>query len=172
MIACAMSVAASAQNQPQKPQHPQHPQKPADKAEMIQKMESAKIAFYTETIGLTPEEAKDFWPIYDSVEADQKQLLKAERDAFMALNGAIKEGKSDNEINSLLDAYINASEANVNLHFKAANSYRSVLDPVKVAKFFAAQERFRRQQFNSLRVNGPRGGSHNGPGAPTQGNQN
>lgn len=164
MLACAVNLAASAQVQAQKPQ------KHGDKAEMaqrgkemIQRMESEKIAFYTQAIGLTPEEAKDFWPIYNSVETDQKELIKAEHDAFKALNAAIKEGKGEKEIETLLNAYVKASEANVNLHFKAAGSYKAVLDPVKVAKFFAAQERFRRQQFNNLR------GGHRGPGAPGQG---
>ena len=157
MLACAVSLAASAQNPQGRGEMSQKWQ------EMAQKMESEKIAFYTQAVGLTPEEAKDFWPIYDAVEADQRELLKAERSAYRELNAAIKEGRNDKEIDALLDAYIKASEANVNLHFKAAGSYRSILDPVKVAKFFAAQERFRRQQFNNLR-GGQRGPG--GPGAP------
>lgn len=157
MLACTVGLAASAQNQ--------DPRRRGDRAEMAQRLESQKIAFYTEAIDLTPEEAKDFWPVYNAVEADQAELTRAERNAFKALNVALKEGKSDKEIDALLDVYIKASEANVNLHFKAAASYRSVLDPVKVARFFAAQERFRRQQFYNLRANSPRE-NHNGPGSP------
>ena len=164
LLVCAVSATALAQprqNQKGKGPAEQTGHKKIDRVEMAQKMEAQKIAFYTEAIGLSPDEAKDFWAVYNSVEEDQKVLSKAERDAFKALNDAIKEQKSDAEVNKLLDAYIKASEENVNLHFKAAGSYKAILEPAKVAKFFAAQERFRRQQFNNLRSGRP--------GAPGQG---
>ena len=162
LLACTLCAAAAAQ--PRQNYRDKTPEGPADKAEMMQRMESEKIAFYTKAIGLKPEEAEDFWAVYNTVEEDQRALVKAEMDASLALNEAIKAKKSEADVAPLLDAYIKASGENVNLHFKAAPTYRKVLGSVKTAKFFAAQERFRREQSANLRSGRPDGPGQGGPG--------
>lgn len=136
-----------------------------------ERIQSEKIAFYTKAMELTEEEAQDFWPIFNAIEKDQRELEKAVWAAFRNLNVAIREGKGEGEISTLLDAYLKACEENVNLHAKAVGSYRGILPAAKVAKFFTAQEMFRRQQFNNLRggyqggqrpQGGPQGGQWNG----------
>lgn len=117
----------------------------------FQKIESEKIAYYTQAMDLTPEEAKAFWPVYDAIEKDQRQLNKKEGKAFMALQGAIHEGKGDEEISKLLEEYLSAKSANVNLHAANIERYKAVLPPSKVARLFTAQESFRRQMFNNLK---------------------
>ena len=127
-----------------------------------QKIESEKIAYYTQAIDLTPEEAKVFWPVFDSIEKEQFALQKAERKAFHALQEALKEGKGEAEIDALLNEYLKAGEANVDLHAKNVGRYKAVLPAAKVARFFTAKENFRRHMFSSLKA-------HCQPGHPAQG---
>lgn len=145
-------------------------QQPAQKKgnhDWHQKIESEKIAYYTQAIDLTPEEAKLFWPVYDSIEKEQFALQKAERKAFFALQEALKTGKSEAEIDALLKDYLKAGDANVDLHAKNVAKYQAVLPAAKVAKFFMAKENFRRHMFSSLKAHGqpghPQGGQPRKP---------
>lgn len=145
-------------------------QQPAQKKgnhDWHQKIESEKIAYYTQAIDLTPEEAKVFWPVYDSIEKEQFTLQKAERKAFFALQEALKTGKSEAEIDALLKDYLKAGDANMDLHAKNVAKYQAVLPAAKVAKFFMAKENFRRQMFSSLKAHGqpghPQGGQPRKP---------
>ena len=154
LLACA--VAGAQQPAQKKGNHDWH-----------QKIESEKIAYYTQAIGLTPEEAKLFWPVYDSIEKEQFALQKAERKAFFALQEALKTGKSEAEIDALLKDYLKAGDANVDLHAKNVAKYQAVLPAAKVAKFFMAKENFRRHMFSSLKAHGqpghPQGGQPRKP---------
>lgn len=133
-----------------------------------QKAESEMVAFLTVQMDLSVEEAQAFWPVYNKIEKEQDGLRKAEREAFKALNSAVREGKPAND---LLNAYLAASKANVNLHAVHQKDYSKVLSEEKLAKFYVAQERFRRMQINKLKgcQNGGHHGPHNGGhGVPAQ----
>ena len=139
----------------------------------FEKIKAEKVAFITSEIGLTAKEAEAFWPVYNKIEEEQLALNKAERDAFRALNKAISEGQ---DTDALLDTYLKAKEANVNLHAKAVKDYRKVLPADKVAKFYTCEEKFLRKQLGELRgghgaPGGDKGQMHEGHRGPDQGGQ-
>lgn len=130
----------------------------------FEKIKAERIAFITQQVGLTPEEAQAFWPVYNKIEAEQRDLQKAEMEAYKALTKAQAEG---GKVDALLDNYLKAKEANVNLHVKHAKDYKKVLSADKLAKFYAGEEKFRREQIGRLRGGaGPMGagmtGGHGG----------
>lgn len=112
------------------------------------KLKAEQVAFITDQVGLTPEEAQVFWPVYNKVEDRQTELRKAEREAYGALNQALEEGSAD--VSALLDNYIKAKKANEDLHLKAAADYKKVLPADKVARFYLSREQFRRNQIGRL----------------------
>lgn len=122
-----------------------------------QKMQSEKIAFLTMEIGLTPEEAQNFWPVYNEVNKEKDEAMKEVFKAYHAMETAIKDGKSEKEINVLLDNYLAAQKAQRGLDTKAVEKYRKVLKGEKVAKIFIAEESFRRHHIRNL---------HGKPGGP------
>lgn len=113
----------------------------------FERIKAEKVAFITSEVGLTSKEAEAFWPIYNKIDAEQRELIKAERKAFKALNEAIKAGT---DTKALLDEWINAKNANVNLHMRAVKEYRKVLSEEKVAKFYTCEEKFLRRQLGKL----------------------
>ena len=129
------------------------------------KIKAEKVAFITSEVGLTSKEAEAFWPIYNKIEEEQNALVKAEREAYKALNDAIASGS---DTKAALDAYLKAKEANVNLQIRGAKDYGKVLSAEKVAKFYTCEEKFLRSQLGKL--GGNRGGhrGHQGQmnGAP------
>ena len=118
----------------------------------IEKIRAERVAFITSEVGLTAEEAQAFWPVYNRIEEQQKELMKAERSAYIALSKALADGQGD--VQKLLDAYIKAKAANVNLHVANVKDYSKVLPTEKVARLFTCEEKFRRQQIGRLGSHG------------------
>ena len=70
------------------------------------KWKAEKIAYLTAALDLTSAEAEKFWPVYNKCEREKRNSFKVSMDAYKALDEAIKAGKGDKEINTLLDKYI------------------------------------------------------------------
>lgn len=145
------------------------------------RMRSEKIAFLTTEIGLTPEEAQAFWPIYNKAEAEDAAAFDATMKAYRALEDAVRQKKSEKEISKLLDDYVAAANSSQAVNVKYVDQYKKVLSAEKVAKLFVAEERFRNNQilrlqgggFNQNRGNGNNGVANpQGFGFPWRGNQN
>ena len=153
-ILLTVSIAAAALAQPQGGKRAQGgPARPD-----FEKMKAERVAFITSEVGLTSEDAQAFWPIYNKAESEQRELMKAEKKAYMELSKALAE--ADTGVDALLDAYIKAKQANVNVHFGYVKEYKKAIGTEKTAKFFSCEEKFRRQQIGKLR------GQHKAPGAP------
>lgn len=128
------------------------------------KIKAEKVAFITSEVGLTSKEAEAFWPVYNKIEEEQHALTKAERQAYKALSEAVAAGT---DTKALLDTYLKAKEANVNLQVRGAKEYGKVLPAEKVAKFYICEEKFLRTQLGKL--GGPKGHQGQMNGAPRGG---
>ncbi|MDR1864221.1 MAG: hypothetical protein LBR08_01480 [Bacteroidales bacterium] len=101
-----------------------------------------RVAFFTEKIGLTVEEAQAFWPVYN--EMDKKRTTLFEERAgivrrFMREQDQLK-GK---EITTLLDRLvaIQRQESEITATYDAR--FRKILSDSKVMKLYAAEFQFR-----------------------------
>ena len=123
-----------------------------------QRIMSEKIAFLTMEMGITPEEAQAFWPVYNQVDKERDEAVRKVFQSFKALEDAVSAGKSEKEISKLLDAYQDALEQQGKIESQASARYEKVLSVEKLAKLYVGEERFRRQQVRRLRVGGNRPG--------------
>jgi arginyl-tRNA--protein-N-Asp/Glu arginylyltransferase len=117
---------------------------------------SEKIAFLTMEMGITPEEAQAFWPVYNQVDKERDEAVRKVFQSFKALEDAVSAGKSEKEISKLLDAYQEALEQQANIESQASAKYEKVLSVKKLAKLYVGEEKFRRLQVRRLHVPGPR----------------
>ena len=113
-------------------------------------MQSEKIAFLTMEIGLTPDEAQKFWPIYNMVSDDMDKAMHEVFSSYMELEKALNEEKSDKEISKYLERYLDALEKQNEIRDDSVEEYRKILTDKKVAKIFVAEEKFRRQHIRRL----------------------
>ena len=112
-----------------------------------------KIAYITTALELTPEEAQVFWPVYNQIDAVKKELQKNVKTAYQALTKALEEETaSDKEINSLLDAYLAAKQAQKESGKGDVQQYRKVLPAKKVAGLYIAEENFRRYHLRNMKA--------------------
>lgn len=129
-----------------------------------EKMQSVKIAFLTTEIGLTPTEAQNFWPIYNSVSEELDKAMRSTFHSYMELEKALNENKSDKEVSKCLERYLDALSSQDEIRTESVAKYRKILPDTKVAKIFVAEEKFRRQQIRRMQ-------QHGGP-KPPQGQAN
>ena len=115
-----------------------------------EKMQSGKIAFLTMEIGLTPEEAQNFWPIYNSVNEELDKATYNTVASYMELEKALNDKKSDKEVSKCLEKYLDAMESQNKIRTESVEKYKKILPERKVAKVFVAEEKFRRQHIRML----------------------
>lgn len=120
------------------------------KEDWKKKMMSEKIAFLTVELDITPEEAQAFWPVYNQVENEKDEAMHAVFKAYRDLEQALENGKSGKEVETLLDAYIEAQEKQSKVNADAVEKYSKVLSSDKVAKLLVGEEKFRRQHIRRL----------------------
>ena len=112
------------------------------------------MANITSQLDLTEAEAQSFWPVYNEVQKQRREAFKASAQAYKALN----EGIEGNEVNALLQKYLDAKKAAEAIESDAIARYKKVLPANKVAKLIVAEENFRHQQIGKLGGNAGRPG--------------
>lgn len=135
-----------------------------DKKGWYEKMKAEKISFMTAEVGLTPEEAQVFWPIYNQVEEQKNMLTRAVRASYKNLSKAMSEGSSEEEVAALLEEYSSAVKASAEADARGIKAYEKVLPASKVARLILSEEKFRRAQFEKLQGHGHEGQGHGRPG--------
>ncbi len=115
-----------------------------------EKMMSEKIAFFTVEMGLTPEEAQVFWPVYNAVNKEKDAAMHNVFRTFRALEEALENNKPQKEVSKLLEDYLEALETQRETDAKAADKFRKVLPEDKLAKLYISEEKFRRQHIRKL----------------------
>ena len=115
-----------------------------------EKIMSEKIAFLTMEMGITPEEAQVFWPVYNQVDKERDEAIRSVFRSYKAVEDAVAAGKGEKELNKLLDEYLAALKAQGEVEQKAYKEYAKVLPVEKLAKLYVAEEKFRRQHIRKL----------------------
>ena len=122
-----------------------------DNEDWKQRMQSEKIAFLTMEIGLTPEEAQNFWPIYNQISESLDKAMFETFNSYMELEKALNDNKSDKEISKCLEKYLTALGKQDEIRENSVSQYKKILSERKLAKIFVAEEKFRRQHIRRLR---------------------
>lgn len=109
-----------------------------------------KVAFLTNSLDLTPEEAQQFWPIYNQME---KETSKCQRQRH-ELESQVRDGGqglSDKEMIKLTREHVTLSKTEADLQEKYNEEFLKVLPPEKVIKLYKAEYEFRIYMFRKYR---------------------
>ncbi|MCR5744871.1 MAG: hypothetical protein K6G41_03575 [Bacteroidales bacterium] len=116
-----------------------------------ERLQAEKIAFITQELDLSPEEAQVFWPVYNQCWKEVLASHKATREAFAGIRGKQAEGLTDKEMEKKLDAYIQATTRSNQVLADWYPKFKEVLPIRKVAKLYQAEEAFQQRMINNLR---------------------
>ncbi|MEJ2585197.1 MAG: hypothetical protein P8Z38_09185 [Robiginitalea sp.] len=122
-----------------------------------EQIKSLKIAFFTERLNLTPEEATVFWPIYNDHEKEKEGLRDQQRqelrDRFSNLDEI-----SEQEAQKALKRYLDLEEQEEELDKEFYERIAREFSAVRTLKLFQAEWDFRRrllQEYRKRRDNRP-----------------
>ena len=116
-----------------------------------ERIQSEKIAFITQELDLTPEEAQVFWPVYNQCWKEAHAANKQMREAFGEFRGKKADELSDKELEKKVDAYVQAYKASNQVLSDWYPKFKQVLPIRKVAKLYQAEEAFQQRMINNLR---------------------
>lgn len=110
----------------------------AQPGEARERIEAQRIAFITNELSLTPDEATRFWPIYN----EYKDALREMRDDFERpdLNNL-----TDQEANALIDKHLVQEQKRLELKRNLLTKLRAVISPRKVILLQRAEVEFNRE---------------------------
>ena len=116
------------------------------------KIETMHIAYLSQKLDLTSAEAEKFWPIYNEYKADQDKLRQQRMDNVQAVKkaGGV-DNMSDAEVQKLITDETDLETSQLELRKEYITKFQQAIPIRKVAKFFIAEDEFKRYLLNQLR---------------------
>ena len=120
-------------------------------------IESYKIAWITKKLDLSTDDAKIFWPLYNQY-TNEQQALRKERSGKLISMRKITEidNLSDTEVDGMINTELMFKQREVNIDRKYYQKFKSALPIKTLAKFYRAQETFKKELLDKYRDGGPR----------------
>ncbi|MFM2377163.1 MAG: hypothetical protein RLZZ165_2260 [Bacteroidota bacterium] len=132
-------------------------------------LEAIRVGYITKKISLTPDEAKQFWPVYDAYRTDMKVVRDDQRD-HVQLARENFDTMTDQEVEAAVNKMLDNRRKELDITLRYHEQFKKVLNIRKIAKLYKAEREFtqllldrlqeRRSGMNSMPTNG--GGSGKG----------
>ena len=119
------------------------------KTEKREEIESYRIAFLTQKLSLTPEEAQRFWPVFNQFTAEMK-ALKANRVSNRDMKNDIQ-NQSDKDVEKMVDGEIATRQQELDVVKKYHTQFKQVLPIKKVAILYRAENEFKKELLDKIR---------------------
>ena len=123
-----------------------------DFKERREKVKALKVAYITEQLELTSEEAQKFWPIYNAFDENQSELrhekMRSILDRFKPGN---VEKLNEKDASNLLIQMEKIEEDLFNLRKKFIKDLQGVISAKKIIKLKKAEEDFNRELLKQMR---------------------
>ncbi len=120
-----------------------------------EKLQSARIALFTERLSLTPEEAERFWPVYNQI-SEQRMALR--REGLRLQRAAASDSLTDAQAQDRIEEYLNLKQRELALEQSSTKKLLTMLSPQQVLQLIRAERDFQRMMLRQLGRR--RGGRH------------
>jgi hypothetical protein len=122
-----------------------------------EKIEATKIAFFTQKLGLSADEAKIFWPIYNEYQKEQWALRSARMKSMISFRKVTEiDDLTDAQVQTLIAGDFDFKQRDLNIERKYYAKFKtSGLSIKQIGKFYRAQEAFKKELLSHYRGGGP-----------------
>lgn len=125
--------------------------------EKKEKIKALKVAFITEKLSLTSEEAQKFWPIYNAFDEKQFEIRHHKlRKVMDKIEGEGIENIDEKEAQALLNEVESSEDQLHQLKKKFVIDLQKVLPAKKIILLKKAEEEFNRKLLREMRERRPR----------------
>lgn len=117
-----------------------------------EQIKSLKVAFITNELALTPDEATKFWPLYNAFEENQQEIKKQKLKGYLdRMDDDSIDKLTDKEAGTILAQMESSEEELYQAKKKFVTSLKSVISPIKILKLKKAEENFNRKLLQQYR---------------------
>ncbi|MFD1064215.1 sensor of ECF-type sigma factor [Winogradskyella litorisediminis] len=123
---------------------------PQRNGQMRDKIKAQKVAFITEKLELTTDEAEKFWPIYNAFE---ESTYRIKREFFIPIRKQMRKNAdiSDAQANSFLDEVIKGENQIHRAKQKLLIDLKTAIPARKIIKLKGVEDEFNRELLQKLR---------------------
>ncbi|MFC6224550.1 hypothetical protein ACFP2F_14975 [Hymenobacter artigasi] len=118
-----------------------HAQNGARRGQRLGQLENAKIAFITNRVSLTQDQAQKFWPLYNEFSTRRRELNRSGR----LLRRDVTEGMTDPQIRDNFTQAFNMRQQELNLEKEYFDKFQKVISLRQVAQLFQAERDFTKE---------------------------
>ena len=111
------------------------------RAQRIGQLENAKIAFITNRVVLTQDQAQKFWPLYNEFSDRRRELNRSGR----LLRRDITEGMTDQQLRENFTQSFNTRQQELNLEKEYFEKFQKIISLRQVAQLFQAERDFTKE---------------------------
>jgi hypothetical protein len=134
----------------------------AQKGEKKAKIEAMKVAFVTEKLNLTPEEAQKFWPVFNQYETERKALRESLIGKYKD-DGITVDQMTPAQADELINDQLTFRTKELELTKKYVAEFKKILPSNKVAKLLSIDEQFKKYLIKQAQDMPPAPGTPPGP---------
>ncbi|GAC1371849.1 MAG: hypothetical protein NVS3B25_33760 [Hymenobacter sp.] len=126
--------------------------------ERLAQLENAKIAFITNRVALTQDQAQKFWPVYNEFSGRRRELNRSGR----LLRREVTDGLTDLQIRDNFTQSFALRQQELNLEKEYFEKFQKVLSLHQVAQLFMAERDFTKEVIKRVAGAGepPQAGAH------------
>ncbi|WP_242927322.1 Spy/CpxP family protein refolding chaperone [Pontibacter vulgaris] len=101
-------------------------------------VESAKVAFLTDKMELTPEQSQKFWPLYNEYQSKRRELTKSYRSGYRRDVDELSEQEAKARIERMFDT----REQELQLEKEYVTKFQRVITNKQLVKFYRSEREF------------------------------
>ena len=117
-----------------------------------EQIKSLKVAFITNELNLTPDEATKFWPLYNAYEDKQRDIKKQKLNGYLQrMDDDSFDKLSDKDATAMLAQMESTEEELFQAKKKFVTSLKGVITTVKILKLKKTEENFNRKLLQQYR---------------------
>ncbi len=117
-----------------------------------EQIKALKVAFITNELALTSDEAAKFWPLFNAFEDKQQEIRQQKVKGHLGkMDGDSFDKLSDKEASTLLNQMESSEEELYQAKKKFIASLKGIISPVKILKLRKAEENFNRKLLQQYR---------------------
>lgn len=116
----------------------------------VKQIETAKIALITNRLNLSPEQAQQFWPIYNEFDTKKKEIKKSYRKLVSEINTLTT---SDEKILANLKETLNLQQKEVDVEKDYMAKFLKTINVRQLAELYKAEQLFNNMLIQRLNRN-------------------
>ena len=127
------------------------------RGQRLGQLENAKIAFITNRVALTQDQAQKFWPLYNEFSDRRREFNRSSR----LLRRDITEGMTDQQLRDNFTQSFNTRQQELNLEKEYFEKFQKVISLRQVAQLFQAERDFTKEVIKRVAGGAGQAGSGN-----------